>query len=160
MVLDDSRHMCAVFERIAISTDGSESNRVAVEQGLSLARDIGVGKVVAISVFDPGNYGSVSQGLSPGLAEDMIESTEAALKRVVARGKEFGIEVEPKIITGRPADALIEESKNFDLIVTGTLGKTGVQRALLGSVAEKVVRMAHCPVFVCRCPKSGVPDEE
>jgi nucleotide-binding universal stress UspA family protein len=53
---------------------------------------------------------------------------------------------------GNPADAIVRvaEERNVDLIVMGTRGRTGLQHVLLGSVAEKVVRLAPCPVLTVR----------
>lgn len=140
-----------MFDRIAITTDGSESNKVAIRQGLEFAKKLGVETVTAICVFDVGSYGSVSQGYSLGdQREYMVKVAESSLEYVVSLGREEGVEVVTKLIPGHPAEVIVEESKDFDLVIMGTLGKTGIERALLGSVAEKVVRMAHCPVLVCR----------
>lgn len=145
-----------MFDRIAIATDGSESNKAAIRQGIGLAKRLGVKKVTAICVFDIGSYRTVSREAGVGDRDEgyELQAAQEALQNVVREGKEKGVEVETRIITGHPAEALIKESANFDLMVTGTLGKSGLERALIGSVAERVVRMAHCPVLVCRCPKA------
>ena len=144
-----------MFQNLLVTTDGSESNKVAVDHAVLLAKSTGA-KLTALCVFDIGSYGNVAQGYGLGdEREYMIKAAEEALKYVMNRGKEEGVKVTPKILTGHPADTIVEESKNYDLIVMGTLGRTGVQRALLGSVAEKVVRMAACPVLVCRSPAKG-----
>jgi nucleotide-binding universal stress UspA family protein len=44
----------------------------------------------------------------------------------------------------------VEATADYDLLVTGTLGRTGFSRIVMGSVVEKVVRLANCPVLVCR----------
>jgi len=141
-----------MYKKILITSDGSESNKYAIDDGLNLAKSIGA-EVTALCVFDIGSYANVAQGY--GLGDErgyMMEASEESLKYVVDKGKELGVKVTPKIISGRPADSIIEESKNHDLVVCGTLGRTGVARALVGSVAEKVVRMSYCPVLVCRKP--------
>ena len=51
---------------------------------------------------------------------------------------------------GNPGLRLVELSKQADLIVMGTHGRTGIEHLLLGSVAERVVRLSQCPVLVCR----------
>ena len=51
---------------------------------------------------------------------------------------------------GNPAQSLLEISKDFDVIICGNLGRTGFARLMLGSVSEKLVRFAHCPVYVVR----------
>lgn len=68
------------------------------------------------------------------------------LREAAARG----IEVNPKVIIGHPAETIIEESAKHSLVVCGSVGRTNVSRILLGSVAEKVARMAACPVLICR----------
>jgi len=55
---------------------------------------------------------------------------------------------EPIISMGNPAQSITEEAKNFDMIVMSTHGRTGFSRFFLGSVAEKVLRISHCPVLV------------
>ena len=55
-----------------------------------------------------------------------------------------------EILQGHPADKIAEESAGHDLCVCGSLGRTNAKRAVIGSVAEKVVRLAYCPVLVCR----------
>ena len=62
----------------------------------------------------------------------------------------MGVAVEAKTMMGRPAEVIIEESADYDLVICATLGKTVFARVLLGSVAENVVRLAKCPVLVCR----------
>lgn len=141
-----------MYNRVLITTDGSESNRDAVDSGLELASRFG-SSVMALCVFDVGSYGNIAQTYGLGdEREYMIKACEGALKYVMEKGEEMGLEVTPKIIAGHPAETIIEESKNYDLVVCGTLGKTGMKRMLLGSVAEKVVRMSQCPVLVCRNP--------
>jgi nucleotide-binding universal stress UspA family protein len=59
---------------------------------------------------------------------------------------------EPQVVDGDPADAIVRmaEEREVDLITMGTHGRTGLQHVLLGSVAEKVVRLAPCPVLTVR----------
>ena len=61
-----------------------------------------------------------------------------------------GIEMSTKVLAGRPSYVIVDESSNHDLVVCGSLGRTHAKRAFIGSVAETVVRYAHCPVLVVR----------
>ena len=51
---------------------------------------------------------------------------------------------------GAPVKVILDESANYDIIVMGTLGRTGMSKLLMGSVAERVVRASQCPVLVVR----------
>jgi nucleotide-binding universal stress UspA family protein len=72
------------------------------------------------------------------------------LECVPAKATEAGISFETKAVAGNPAVKIVEATADYDLLVTGTLGRTGFSRIVMGSVAEKVVRLANCPVLVCR----------
>ena len=67
-------------------------------------------------------------------------------------GEATGIEVREVILEGHPSSEIINfaDNNNIDLIVMGTLGKTGLDRFLMGSVAEKVIRGSKVPVLVVR----------
>jgi len=64
--------------------------------------------------------------------------------------KENGVDVEVMVKEGAPVKVILDESNNYDVIVMGTLGRTGMSKLLMGSVAERVVRAASCPVLVVR----------
>ncbi|MDR0888254.1 MAG: universal stress protein [Candidatus Methanoplasma sp.] len=141
-----------MFKKILISTDGSESNRYAVDDALKLAKSVGA-EVTALFVFDTGSYTNVAGVGLPVDNDYILKTSELALLYAKEQGAKLGVKVVPKMLAGRPAEAIIEESVNYDLVVCGTLGRTGLARALLGSVAEKVVRFSYAPVLVCRKPK-------
>ena len=84
------------------------------------------------------------------LEAEIMQSMESYLARVTAAGLE-GATV---VIHGVPFHEILETAKTqlVDLIIMGTHGRTGLQHVLLGSVAEKVVRLAPCPVLVARQP--------
>ena len=67
-----------------------------------------------------------------------------------------GIEVEVAVTEGYPATAIEEEAerKHADLIVIGTHGHTGLKHMLLGSIAERVVQKAPCPVLTVKAPEA------
>jgi nucleotide-binding universal stress UspA family protein len=73
----------------------------------------------------------------------------AGLERLAGEARDGGRVVVTAVAAGRPAAQIVHyaERHGVDLIVLGTHGRTGVSRALLGSVAEAVVRMASCPVL-------------
>ena len=80
----------------------------------------------------------------------MDELSKKAVDNAVMEGKKKGVRITGKVVNGHPADEIIKESKKYDLIVMGSLGRSGMSHLLMGSVAEKVVRFAACPVLVIR----------
>jgi nucleotide-binding universal stress UspA family protein len=87
--------------------------------------------------------------------ELLKQEGDLAIKYVAERGEAEGLEVEGNLIEGHPADEIIKysEKNSISLIVMGTLGKSGLDRFLLGSVAEKVVRNSKIPILVVRGKK-------
>jgi nucleotide-binding universal stress UspA family protein len=75
-----------------------------------------------------------------------------AISSVEEKAKFAGLEVESTILKGDPADRILDfaEEHNVDMIVAGSLGKSGIERLALGSVSEKVVRYAKVPVLVVK----------
>ncbi|MDM7913134.1 MAG: universal stress protein [Methanotrichaceae archaeon] len=147
-----------MFEKILVATDGSKHGEKAAEKALEMARLTG-GKVTAIYVADVSNYFTpidvsynVADEMIVGMRSLVLKDGEAAIKRVEAMAKVAGVPFEGKIIEGNPAEDIMrfaEESKE-DLIVMGSIGKTGLEKFLLGSVAEKVIRNSKVPVLVVR----------
>ena len=81
----------------------------------------------------------------------LIEGSNAT-KRVVEIASDAGVEVEEKMLEGHPAEEIMQigEEVSADLIVMGSIGKSGLDRFLLGSVADKVARNSKIPVMVVR----------
>ena len=83
-----------------------------------------------------------------------VSSAEAHMQDLVARLAKDGVTATPFIRIGNPVDEInrfVDEEK-VSLIVMGTHGRTGLQHLLVGSVAERVVRTATCPVLTVRHP--------
>jgi len=138
------------YRKILLPVDGSDIAKKAVRTGLELAR-LSDAEVTAISVIDLTKFRSTSQGVMlPDMFAYMEQAAEAAVEDAIKEGKAMGIEVKGLIARGSPATDIIEHSKDYDIIVMGTAGRTGFSRAALGSVAEKVVRFAACPVMVVK----------
>jgi nucleotide-binding universal stress UspA family protein len=136
------------FDRILIPTDGSEFTRRAIEKGISIAK-LSSGTITAVHILDQAIYASMPMDSSVvDLYETMRAEGMAALDYVTERCHTEGVEVVAKLIEGSPAKVIIRMSADHDLVVMGTLGKRGMTKILLGSVAEKVLERAECPVMV------------
>ena len=88
----------------------------------------------------------------PELMENLIADADRRLATLKASAAALGLTAETAVIRGRPAHAIVEHAKNggFNLIVMGTHGRTGVSHVVMGSVAERVLRKAPCPVLTVR----------
>jgi nucleotide-binding universal stress UspA family protein len=145
------------FKKILIPTDGSEYTKTAIAKGLALAKSMDA-EVTAMYVVDQTSFINFPMDSTIVSVYSLLEKEgKEAVDYIVAEGQKIGVKVNPVIEEGAPARKITEASKNFDLIVMGTLGRTGVSKILLGSVAEKVVRYAQCPVMVIRSEMEGEP---
>ena len=141
--------MC-LFKKILIPTDGSEYTKTAIEKGVQLAK-LCDAKVTAIYVVDQTSFVNFPMDSTIVNVYSLLEKEgNEALDYVKKIADEMGVEVDVKMEEGPPVKKILEDSKDHDLIVMGTLGRTGVSKLLLGSVAERVVRHAFCPVLVVR----------
>ena len=92
---------------------------------------------------------------APDLA-DLVSQLHAGLRTAELRARERGVtDVETRLVEGVAWHEIVETAKtqSCDLIVVGTHGRSAVSHLLLGSVAEKVVRKAACPVLAVRTPR-------
>jgi universal stress protein A len=139
------------IKRIVVATDFSDLAAEAVETAVAFAHDSGatldivhVASELAFAVPPPMEMVTVPFDMA-GAVRDASERVAAEEDRVRARG----VNCESNVLVGR-ADAQIVEhadKTHTDLIVLGTHGRSGLGHALLGSVAERVVQHAHCPVL-------------
>jgi nucleotide-binding universal stress UspA family protein len=139
------------YEKIMVATDGSRHVRKAIDAGIQLAKYTGA-KLYAVYVVVPSGYSPRDFGWEESLREFLESEAKKAVTYVEDAGRAAGIEVEPVILEGHPADRIMNfaEQEGMGLIVMGTLGRTGLDRFLLGSVAEKVVRHSKIPVMIVK----------
>jgi nucleotide-binding universal stress UspA family protein len=142
-------------QRLLVPIDFSECANQALEYAVNLAGKLEA-RVTLLHVIQAVPMGGVDMGVTlpytylQDLEAEIMQSMEACLARVTAAG----LEGEIVVVHGVPFHEIVETAKaqKVDLIVMGTHGRTGLQHILLGSVAEKVVRLAPCPVLVARQP--------
>lgn len=146
-----------MYKKILIATDGSESNKKAAVHGIEIAKLSGA-ELHTIYVVDTKGYGCgpescISTELSPErLTMILRRQGDDATKYIENIAKKEGLETERWIVEGNPADEILKlaEKQSVDLIVMGTLGMSGIEKFLLGSVADKVIRNSRIPVLTVR----------
>jgi nucleotide-binding universal stress UspA family protein len=140
------------LRRILVATDFSGYAREALQYAIAFAREFGAQLTIANMVY-PQYYAANPEYTACDIGE-LCEEARAAAKRDMAelvRTTAFcGVPFKTRIEVGHPVTNIIKlaAKSRADLIVTSTHGRTGWKRALMGSVAEEVVRNAHCPVLV------------
>jgi nucleotide-binding universal stress UspA family protein len=145
------------FERILIPTDFSDASQRALEYAEIIARQCGSHLLLA-HVNEPVNMITLPENVwtDQRRAQEQIEQQ---LDQMGAELRSNGFQAETVSVTGLVASELLSLAtrENIDLIVVGTHGRSGVDRFLLGSDAETLLRRAVCPVFVVgpEAPASG-----
>lgn len=139
-----------MFQTILVATDGSDMNRPAVTKALEIARACG-SIVYALYVIDERSLtAQQSEVYTADVYRQMNAEAEDAAGRV--RDLAGSVEVRTVILSGRPAQVITKfaTDNGIDLIIVGSRGKGGLERLILGSVAESVIRMADCMVLVVK----------
>lgn len=141
-----------LFKKILIPTDGSEYTKAAIDKGLEMAKAAGA-EVTALYVVDQTSFINFPMDSTIVSVYTLLEKEgHEAMEYVKQRAEAMGVKVVTKIEEGSPSRKIVDMSADHDLVVMGTLGRTGFSKLLLGSVAERVVRFAKCPVLVVRSP--------
>ncbi|WP_273836651.1 universal stress protein [Halococcus sp. PRR34] len=139
-----------MYDRILVPTDGSPGADRVVDHAAELAV-IHDAELHAIYVVNTAGYAGLPADTAiEGLGSMLNEQGEAALDR--AAGWVDDVPFERVLADGAPSSEIVEyaESEECDLIVMGTHGRGGINRLLLGSVAERVVRTSSVPVLTVR----------
>lgn len=133
-------------QRIVVGVDGSGSSRSALAWAVDEARrrDATVEVVHAWSVPSPNPY--LPAALDP---ETFRSGGAAVLQDVIEQGGD-GVELAPRLVEGSAVTALLAASEDADLVVVGSHGHGPLARLLLGSVTQRVLQHARCPVVVVR----------
>jgi nucleotide-binding universal stress UspA family protein len=146
------------WKRICCPVDFSDTARAAMEVAGELARKLGA-ELKLLHVYPIPGYtfpdGSVVA--SPKMLEELAEQAERHLKEWKREAEAMGCgQVSIDKASGEAAGEIVAFARQaqVDLLVMGTHGRTGFTHALLGSVAERVVRRASCPVLTVRLPET------
>lgn len=146
----------STFKRILLATDFSACSAQATEYATTLAKQSGATVVLTHVYTAPVVYLPEGMWTMPGADAETRRQLNEALEKGAAALKAAGVPaVDTVLIDGLPGQEIprLAADRACDLIVIGTHGRGGVSHFLLGSVAEKVVRKAHCPVLTVRGTK-------
>lgn len=151
------------YEKILVALDGSEGSQQAMEYGIELARSTG-GELTLAHVLNEPAYPLYGEGYTMAAYQDTVEQEvrqaatmeknhgeELLLRARDAVPKAF-LNVKTELLEGDAARSICDYShkNNIDLIVVGSRGLSGIKRLVLGSVSQKILAEAHCPVLVTK----------
>lgn len=145
-----------MFEKILIATDGSEYSEKAARAGVELAKLSG-GTVTAIYIADTSKMRHLPDDMLLFSIRDILtREGKEAVSYVEKLAKEAGVAFEKVVREGNPGEIIIDFAKDagMGIIIMGSVGRTGLDKFLLGSVAEKVVRNSKVPVLTV--PKEAI----
>jgi nucleotide-binding universal stress UspA family protein len=148
----------ADWKRICCPIDFSDASRAAMEVAADLARHFGAELVLLHAYPIPGyTFPDGSVVASPKMMQELADQAQRHLEEWRAEAERLS--GNPRVLAekaiGEPAAEIVSfaRGRGVDLLVLGTHGRTGLEHALMGSIAERVVRRAHCPVLTVRPPR-------
>ena len=136
------------LKRVLFTTDFTDASERALPILAAIARRYG-SKVFAAHVWTPGPYSMVPSEVIAVLDRQSERAAKIELEQLSQAHVLDGIEVEPLVRRGRPAEEIgrLADQHNVSLAVMSTHGRTGFKHRVLGSVAEEVIRTLRCPVL-------------
>jgi nucleotide-binding universal stress UspA family protein len=146
----------ATFKFLLVPTDFSAGSAAASEYAVWLAGKAGA-TVLFLHVMEPTAY-SVDFALTrPDLSAEVRAHAVEALRQLVEAARSRGVSAEQALVVGAPFTEIqkMAVERKADLIVMGTHGRTGLAHVMLGSTAERVVRLASCPVLTVKASPSA-----
>ncbi len=141
-----------MYNKILVPLDGSELAECVLPHVKAIAVGNGTGKVVLLRIVEP-----LPAGTPPAVDFEVVQkagvkAAEEYLARIKARLNKEGLNVEAKVLTGRPAETITEfaQREKADIIALATHGRSGISRWVFGSVADRLVRSSSVPVLLIR----------
>jgi len=152
------------IRKICVPTDFSEHADQALAYGLNIATRYGCEVHVLHVAEDAGEMAEAKAlaASSPLFVTDFLEKLESEAEAAELEAKLGEVGIVREFRTGSPADEICHyvEEQQVDLVVIGTHGRTGLERLMMGSVAESLVRKCPCPVLSVRLPQQAEADSD
>lgn len=153
------------FTKILVAIDFSSCSRKALERAIGLARDLGA-EITVLHAVAPVSYDPLDRSIfgkdrpKYTLDDYLNDAARRDMKKFIATFPnidERHVELRP----GEPVQVVLEtiEDGGYDLVVLGTHGRTNFEHFMMGSVAERVVRVAPCAVLTVREPREEAEDD-
>jgi nucleotide-binding universal stress UspA family protein len=136
------------WDHICLATDGSDYSEIALERAIDYARELD-SKLTIASVVDmyPEYYADATN-----VVDKMDEKAQEVLAEAAGKAQAADVAVDTRLLRGDPAQEVTDLAKkeNCGIIFAGSRGRSGLKKLLMGSVAEKIIGLSNCPVFVAK----------
>jgi nucleotide-binding universal stress UspA family protein len=141
-----------MYSRILVPTDGSPCSDQAVEEAVRLAESLAA-EMTAVCVVDV--FSTMRDGMveAQAVVEQMRAGAREAVERAVEAGRRAGLVAHGEVVEGNPAEEILRQSRQFDLVVMASHGKGLVKRLVLGSVVQAVLPHVDRPVLIVHCKR-------
>jgi nucleotide-binding universal stress UspA family protein len=139
-------------QKILIPTDGSDYSLRAAEYGISIAKMLGA-QIMVVYVMDEIVLNQISKVTErKDVERELKKDGQRYINYILGVAEKEGVKAASILAKGRPFEQIVHIAKglSMDLIVMGTYGLRGAERILIGSVAERVIEYAPCPVMVIK----------
>jgi nucleotide-binding universal stress UspA family protein len=145
----EARRQCPHFRKILVGYDGSAASERAVDAAINLAQCTDA-EILVLAVARPPEPATRVE--VDAVLDDAREHFEAGFVKLREHAKAADVRLEIIIEVGHPAEHLIHQAEinHIELIVVGRKGTSLFEKLILGSVSERVLRFAHCPVMVIK----------
>ena len=155
LLLDPETEEMAMFKHLLVPIDFSEPSEAALDYARTVATQFGASLHLLHVTEDPYRAFYSAEVYVPeveGLREEILNDSVTRLKGLLRTSDLTDLHAMAEAVIGTPASTITEYAagRGIDLIVMGTHGRGGMSHLLLGSVAERVVRTAPCPVLTVR----------
>lgn len=142
-----------MYKKILVPTDASEYSRRALITALELARKFQAEVVLLFVTYTPEAYWGYNPAYTIEISKEQIEETGKHTLMTALAGIDVGdVPLQKQTISGHPSNVILEEivNQNIDLVVMGSHGYGPIAGSVLGSVSQRVLRKATCPVLVVK----------
>lgn len=142
-----------MFKKILVPTDASEYSRRALKMALELARSVHAEVVLLHVSYTPQAYWGYTISYGITVTQDQLDQNgELALEATLAGVDTEQVVVNKRVESGHPVTMILEQIKkeNIDLVIMGSHGYGAIAGSVLGSVSQRVLQRASCPVLIIK----------
>ena len=142
-----------MFKKILVPTDASEFSRTALTTALEIARNCQSDILLLHVAYTPQAYWGYSVAYGISISQEELERNgELALEATLTGINTEGVNVKKMLASGHPVTAILEvlEKESVDLVVMGSHGYGPIAGSVLGSISQRVLQRAKCPVMIVK----------